>query len=144
MLLSTEREFCAVNKSPDELIEIPRWIRLLSDRLWFGGPRLSRRDVLVIETLCIVGAVMTFAASFLVPLGARASAVRMSAIVPLACGYLTAVAIRISDRYRLWPGSENAPAEKPRTWLSLTAEYTFFIAAGILGIVMAAWLVVGF
>lgn len=138
-----EREFYAVNQPTDEFIEIPRWLRLLSDRLWFGGPRLSRRDVLLIEALCIVGAATTFAASFLVPLGARASVFRMSAVVPLVCGYLTAVSIRMSDRYRLWPGSQNAPPETPRTWRSIAAEYAFFVAVGILGIVMAAWLVVG-
>ena len=46
-----EREFYAVSKSADEFVEIPRWIRLASDRLWFGGPRLSRRDALGIELL---------------------------------------------------------------------------------------------
>lgn len=139
-----ERELYAVNESTEEFIEVPRWIRLLSDRLWFAGPRLKRRDVLVIEAFCIVGAAITFAVSFLAPLGERASAVRMSAIVPLVCGYLTAISIRLSDRYRLWPGSQNAPPPTPRTWKSIAAEYTFFVAAGVLGIVMAAWLMVGF
>lgn len=139
-----ERELYAVNQPTDEFVEIPRWVRLLKDRLWFAGPRLSRRDALLIEALCIVLAVITFAASFLVPEHARASSVRMFAIMPLAGCYLTAVSIRMSDRYRLWPGSENAPPETPRTWRSITAEYAFFIAVGILGVVMAAELLVGF
>ena len=139
-----ERELYAVNQSTDEFIEIPRWVRLLKDRFWFGGPRLRRLDILLIEAFCIVGAVMTLAVSILVPLGARVSVVRVSAVVPLACGYLTAVSIRTSDRYRLWPGSDNASPETPRTWQSIAAEYAFFIGVGLFGMVMAAWLIVGF
>jgi hypothetical protein len=136
-----EREFYAVNESTDEFVEIPRWIRVLHDRLWFGGPRLSRREVLLIEALCLVFAVIAFGASFLVSRNARA-AVGMSAIVPLICCYLVAVSIRMYDRYRLWPGSQNASPETTRTWRSLTAEYAFLIAVGTLGIVIAAWLAV--
>jgi transcriptional regulator with XRE-family HTH domain len=135
-----EREFYAVNQSTDEFVEIPRWVRLLHDRFWFGGPRLRRREFLVIEGVNLVGAVLVFAASFLVPEHARAAAVRTVAIVPLAGGYLVAVSIRLYDRYRLWPGAENAAAETPRTWRSITAEYAFFILVGIFGIAMAAWL----
>jgi transcriptional regulator with XRE-family HTH domain len=138
-----EREFYAVNQPNGEFIEIPRWIRFLSDRLWFGGPRLSRRDVLLVEAFCIAIAVITFAASFLVSVGARASVVRMTSVLNLICGYLIAMSIRMSDRYRLWPGSENAPAETPRTWRSVAAEYAFFITSGILGTIMVAWLIVG-
>lgn len=136
-----EREFYAVTKSSDEFIEIPRWVRLVSDRFWFGGPRLSRRDALLIEALCIVCAVVAFAVSFFVSEHARATAGRISALVALACCYLVALGIRTWDKYKLWPGSENAPPETPRTWRAVTAEYAFFIAVGILGIVMAAWLV---
>jgi transcriptional regulator with XRE-family HTH domain len=137
-----EREFYAVNQPTDEFVEIPRWVRLLSDRLSFPGPRLTRRDFLIVEAVNIVCAVIVFAASFLVSLAGRAAAVRIVAIVPLVCGYLVAVAIRMYDRYRLWPGSENALAETPRTWRSIAAEYAFFIAVGVLSIVMAVWLFV--
>ncbi len=137
-----EREFYAVNGSSDEFVEVPRWARLLGDRLWFGGPRLSRRAALLIEAFCIACAVIAFAASFLVSDEARASAVRVSAFVPLAGCYLTAVLVRAFDRYTLWPGSANAPAEKLRTWRNVAAEYGFLVALGILGIVAAAWLVV--
>jgi transcriptional regulator with XRE-family HTH domain len=138
-----EREYYAVNQPTDEFVEIPRWIRLLNDRLWFGGPRLSRRDFLLVEALCMGGAAIVFALSFLAPLGAKATAVRMITVLPLVGGYTTAVSIRMSDKYRLWPGSQNAPPEMPRTWRSIAAEYAFFIAVGILGIVMVAWLLVG-
>jgi transcriptional regulator with XRE-family HTH domain len=134
-----EREFYAVNQSTDEFIEIPRWVRLLHDRLWFGGPRLSRRDFLLIEALCLMFAVVTFGVSFLVR-GERAAAVRMSSILPVVSCYLVAVSIRMYDRYSLWPGSRNAPPETPRTWRSITAEYAFFIVVGILGTVI--WLIV--
>lgn len=39
---SLERELYAMNKPTDDFVEIPRWVRLLNDGLWFGGPRLSR------------------------------------------------------------------------------------------------------
>lgn len=136
-----ERELYAVNPSTDEFVEIPRWIRLLHDRLWFGGRRWRRRDFLVIEALCLVFAVIPFAASFLVPEHARASAVRMFAIVPVACCYLVALSIRIMDRYKLWPGAENAPPEKPRTWRTVTFEYAFMLGVGILGTAIILWLV---
>ena len=136
-----ERELYAVNQSKDEFIEIPRWIRLLHDSLWFGGPRWSRRDFLVIEALCLVFAVIAFAASYLVPEHARAAAVRMSAIAPIACCYLVAVSIRIMDRYQLWPGSQNAPPEKPRTWRTITADYAFMFGVGILTTGILLWLV---
>jgi hypothetical protein len=119
------------------------WVRLMSDRLWFGGPRLSRRDALLIEGHCIALAVVTFAATLLLPLNANSSLVRMSAVVPLACGYLMAASIRISDRYRLWPGSRNAPRETPPTWRSRVAERAFLITVGTLGTVIAGWLIVG-
>ena len=33
-----ERELYAVNNSTDDFVEIPRWVRLLDGRRWFGGP----------------------------------------------------------------------------------------------------------
>lgn len=138
-----EREIYAMHRSSEEFVEIPRWVRILDDKLSVGGRRLSRRDFLVVEALNIVFAAMVFAASFLVSEHARAVAVRMVAIVPLLCCYLTAVAIRMHDRYRLWPGFQNALAETPRTWRSTMAEYAFLITTGTLGVVAAAWLFVG-
>jgi hypothetical protein len=131
-------ELCTVNQS---VVEIPRWVRFLTDRLRFGGPQLTRRDVLLVEAFCIAIAVVTFTASFLVSDEVRASVVRMTASIPLIGGYLTAMCVRVLDQYRLWPGSENAPPETPRTWRSLAAECAFFATVGILGIVTAAWLI---
>jgi transcriptional regulator with XRE-family HTH domain len=136
-----EREFYAVKPSTDEFVEIPRWVRLLNDRLWFGGPRWSRRDFLVVEMLCLALAVVPFAVSFLVPQNAKASAIRIIAIAPVICAYLVALSIRMCDRYRLWPGCENAPAEKPRTWRTIAAEYAFMFGVGILATAIVLWLV---
>ena len=138
-----EREYYAVNKSTDEFVEIPRWVRLLSDRHWFGGPGLSRRDALLIEAFCIVCAVIAFAVSFLIPEEEKAATMARMGAIPLVCSYLGAVSIRILDRYKLWPGSEKAPPERPRTWRTISAEYVYLFGLGILGIVMAAWLLVG-
>lgn len=137
-----EREFYAVNQSTDEFIEIPRWVRFLHDRLWFGGPRWSRRDFLVIEVLCLVFAVIGIGTSFLVRHNEMSSAaIRMIAIIPVVNCYLVAVAIRTMDRYKLWPGSKNAPPEKPRTRRTTAADYTVMFGVGILGTAIMLWLV---
>jgi transcriptional regulator with XRE-family HTH domain len=129
-----EREFYAVNQPTDEFVEIPRWLRLMHDKLWFGGPRLSRRDFLVVEALCVGLAVVALAVAFMVPQNAKgAAAIRLVAILPVACCYFVAVSIRLYDRYRLWPGAENAPPETPRTWRTIAAEYAFMFGVGILG-----------
>jgi hypothetical protein len=59
---SLERELYAVNRSTEDFVEIPRWVRLLDGRRWFGGPGLSRRDVHLIEAFCVACAVGTTAA----------------------------------------------------------------------------------
>jgi transcriptional regulator with XRE-family HTH domain len=134
-----ERELYAVNKPTEEFVEIPRWVRLMSDRRVFGGRGLSRRDVLVIEAFCMGCFIITFAVSFLVREDARAVIARISAIALMSC-YLTAVSVRVMDHYKLWPGAENAPPEQPRTWRTVTAEYAFLFGVGILGTVVIAWL----
>jgi transcriptional regulator with XRE-family HTH domain len=139
---SLERELYAMNKPAGDFVEIPRWVRLLNDRLWFAGPRLSRRDVYWIEALCMSCAVAVFAMSFLAASEATTKAVRTGAVIALACGYLVSLFVRVHDRYRLWLGSESAAsASQPRTWRNVAAEYAFFLAAGVLGVVMMGWLV---
>jgi hypothetical protein len=135
-----ERELYAVSNSTDDFVEIPRWIRLMDGRRWFGGPGLSRRDVLLIEAFCVVCSVITFVASFLVTENARAFLARMS-VIPLVGCYLTVWSIRVMDRYGLWPGSVNAPPPKPRTWRTITAEYAYMIGVGALGIAVTLWLI---
>lgn len=134
-----ERELYAVNHAKQEFVEIPRWIRLLQPG-WYGGPGLGRRDVLVVEALCVLGAVTLFACSFLFAREARSDGVRAGAFLLLFCGYLASANVRIGDKYELWPGSENAPAEKPRTWRSIAAEYAFMFGAGLLPVVLFLWL----
>ena len=134
-----ERELYAVSNSTDDFVEIPRWLRLLDGRRWFGGRGLSRRDVVVIEAFCVMCAVIALAASFLAKENTRVFEARVSAIELLCC-YLTAGSIRIADRYKLWPGSETAPPEGPRTWRTITAEYAFMFGVGILGIATGFWL----
>jgi hypothetical protein len=47
------------------------------------------------------------------------------------------------DKYKLWPGAENAPPEMPRTWRTIATEYTYFLVVGILGTAILLWLFVG-
>ncbi len=59
-----ERELYAVNNSTGEFVEIPRWVRLLDGRRWFGGRGLSRRDFLVVEVFCLICSCIAFATLF--------------------------------------------------------------------------------
>ena len=97
-----EQELYAMRTPTDEFVEIPRWIRALN--AWpFAGPRLSRREVQVVEVLCITIAVMVFSASFLVQSEAAANTVRAGATVAFAAAYLVCVFVRILDAHNLWP-----------------------------------------
>jgi transcriptional regulator with XRE-family HTH domain len=140
---SLERELYAVSKSTDDFVEIPRWVRLLDGRRWFGGPGLSRRDVHLIEAFCVACAVIVFAGSFLVASNATVKMLRAAAFAELVCSYLVSVCIRIGDTYKLWPGARGTPSEPQqvrRTWRSRTAEYAYLFGVGILGTVIICWL----
>ena len=138
---SLERELYAMNKSPDEFVEIPRWVRLLDGKRWFGGPGLSRRDVQLVEAFCLACGVIVFAVSFVVAANATAKVLRTCGFLALVCGYLVSVNIRLGDKYKLWRGAGGAPSEQPRTWRTRTVEYAYLLAVGILGTVVISWLV---
>ena len=89
-------------KNPDgDFVEIPRWIRALN--AWpFEGKRLSRKEVLAVELLCIVLALIVFSVSFLVVPETKANVVRAGAAVAFAAAYLVSVFVRILDGYNLW------------------------------------------
>jgi len=123
----------------DDFVEIPRWVRRLSDRRWFGGAGLSRRDVLVVEAFCVACAVIVFANAFLVAEDARAR-VALIGVFPLIGCYLTALSIRTMDKYRLWPGDANAPQAMPRTWRTILAEYAYMLGVAVLGVAIILWL----
>lgn len=147
---SLERELYAMNKATqDDFVEAPRWVRLLDDTRWFGGPGASRRDAHLIEAVCIAGAIIVFASSLLIASDVRANTLRACAFVALACGYLVSRYIRLGDRFRLWSGSAatagsaSAPSESQqlgRTARSRAAEYAYYIAVAILGTVLIVWL----
>jgi transcriptional regulator with XRE-family HTH domain len=133
---SLERKLYAMNRSTEDFVEIPRWVRLLDGKRWFGGPGLSRRDVHVIEAFCLACAVIVFAASFMVASNATAKVLRTCAFLALACGYLVSVNIRLGDTYKLWPGTESAASARLRTWRTRTAECGYLFTLGILGTVI--------
>lgn len=132
-----ERELYAMTKPEGEFVEIPRWVRLMNDRMWFGGTRLSRRDVGWVEAGCAACALVVFTCSFLVDSEARADSVRWGAVIAMSAGYLVSVFVRVHDKYRLWPAQGDASAEAPRrSWRGTAAEYAFFLAAAALGIAL--------
>jgi transcriptional regulator with XRE-family HTH domain len=131
-----ERELFAVSKSADEFVEIPRWVRLLTDTFWSGGTRANRLVAQWTETLAVGFAVVLFAASFLITSDTRMF-VRTFSFVILLFGHHISVVSRITDTYKLWRVSEDAPPESPpRTWGRLVMEYVYVLGFGVLGIVI--------
>lgn len=120
-----------MNKSGNAYVEIPRWVRLMSDKLHFGGQRLSRRDFRLVEAFCIACAMIVFALSLLITESPTAQMLRTCGFAAVLCGYFVAANIRMLDRYKLWPGSENALATTARTWRSRTAEYALLFGIGV-------------
>jgi transcriptional regulator with XRE-family HTH domain len=138
---SLERELYAMNKSTDGFVEIPRWVRFLDGKRWFGGQGMSRRDVHAVEAFCLACAVAVSAVSFMVASNATAMVLRRCAILALVCGYLVSVNIRLGDTYKLWPGPGGAASACQRTWRTRTAECAYLFAVGILGTAILCWLV---
>ena len=136
-----ERELYAMNNSTDDFVEIPRWVRLLDGKRWFGGAGLSRRNFYVVEAFCLGCAVIVFAGSFLVASNAIAKVLRTIGFIEVVCAYFVSANIRLGDRYKLWPGASGASSARPRTWRTRTAEYAYLFGLGIVGTVIICWLV---
>jgi transcriptional regulator with XRE-family HTH domain len=140
---SLERELYAMNRSADDFIEIPRWVRRLNDAFWFGGLRASRRDIRLLEGLLVGCGAFFFVASFVVTSEAIAKLFRASAFFELLLGYYVSVASRVIETYKLWPvpeGSSQPSQPIRRTWRRITAEYAFLFGVGIVGTVAMCWL----
>jgi transcriptional regulator with XRE-family HTH domain len=137
-----ERELFASNKSLEDFVEIPRWVRILNDQRWFAPPRLTRRGAHLLEALLMGLAVIIFALSFWVS-PAPAKAVRVGAVIELACAYLVSVFIRIMDIYKLWPSDESPASglqQIPRGWPSRAAKYSLALGVGALGTALFYWI----
>lgn len=137
-----ERELYAVNKSTDEFVEIPRWVRLWINAAWYGGPHPSRRQAHILEALCIVGGVVVLAASFLVTSGFMTTVSRVTGSFALVCGYFMSVSIRVVDTYKLWSAREISPWEwRPvRTVRSTVFDYSFVLVVLISFFAVVFWL----
>jgi transcriptional regulator with XRE-family HTH domain len=134
-----EREFYAVNKPTDDFVEIPRWVRLLDDTRWFGSPGPSRKDAHLIEAIIVGAAVALFVASLFVTSDGVAKILRVGAVIEMLAAYMVSRYIRLSDKYKLWPGAEGARPQAPHTWKSRVAQYTYAFGIGILSILMLCW-----
>jgi transcriptional regulator with XRE-family HTH domain len=136
-----ERELYATNRQEEDFIEVPRWARLLSDRLYFGGDLPGRRAHLVIELLSVSLSVFGFVVSFAIERDAVKDAVRVATFVSLLFAFLISIQNRTFDRYGLWAGSENAPPKRSRTWQGVVVEYAVVLGVGLLGVGVVALLV---
>jgi len=139
-----ERELHAMNNSTEDFFEIPRWVRLLDGKRWFGGPGLSRPDLHLIEAFCVGCAIILVAGSFVVASNSTAKVLGTIGFLELLCGYLVSVNIRIHDKYRLWQAAEATLLESPplnRNWRTRVAGYAYLFGVGILGTVILCWLV---
>ena len=139
-----ERELYAMNSSTEDFFEIPRWLRLLDGKRWFGGPGLSRRDLHIIEAFCVACAIIVIAGSFVVASNSTAKVLGTIGFIELLCGYLVSVNIRIGDKYRLWRSAEATQLESPPlngNWRAEAAGYAYLFGVGGLGTVILCWLV---
>lgn len=135
-----ERELYAMNRPADDFVEVPRWARVLSDKLYFGGNLPGRRTHLAIEFFSTAFAVLVFLTSFVMNDETTSDAVRIGAFVMLVCAFVISLQNRTFDRYDLWAGSGCAPPERARTWRSMVVEYGVVLGSGIIGLVIAALL----
>ena len=131
-----ERELYAMNKTTVDFVEVPRWVRLLDGKRWFGGRGLSRRDFHVVEAFCLGCGAVVFALSFLVGSSVVAKLLRTACFLELVCAYFVSVNIRLGDKYKLWPGAAGASPVRLPTWRTRTVEYAYFFGVGILGTVI--------
>jgi hypothetical protein len=128
-------------KPRDNFAEIPRWVRLLDAKRWFGGAGFSRRDFRVVEAFCLSCALVVFAAYFLTHSPIAARILPWLGILSLACACFVSANIRLGDRYRLWRDASNESPVRPRTWRTRTLEYACLFGVGIVGTVILYWLV---
>jgi transcriptional regulator with XRE-family HTH domain len=138
-----ERELYAMKNSTEDFVEIPRWVRLLDGKRWFGGPGLCRRDLHLIEAFCLGCALIVIAGSFVVASKSTAKVLGTIGFIEVVCAYLVSVNIRIGDKYRLWPEAGATNLESPpmnRKWHAKTAGYAYLFGVGILGTVILCWL----
>jgi transcriptional regulator with XRE-family HTH domain len=137
-----ERELYAMKQSTVDFVEIPRWVRLLTDGRWMGAPPISRRQAHVHEAICMGLGIVFLAASFLVNPRFVVTVLRVSGSFALVSGYLVSVGIRITDTYKLWPATEIAMSEwRPvRTLRSTIGFYTYVSLVLILFWGLVFWL----
>ena len=130
-----------MNERAANLVEIPRWVKLLNGAP-FGGPRPSRRDILLVEAFVVGLAIGLFVASFFVTTEAVAKILRAGAAFELVVGYLVSWLVRLKDTYQMWPGLPGASPDRPRTWRSKVAEYSFFFGVSFLFVAIVCWVAI--
>jgi hypothetical protein len=131
-----------VNKSTDDFVEIPRWVRRLNSGLWYEGPGASRRQAHILEVFAIGCGIVFLVTSFFVPLHFVATVFRVAASFSLVCGYALSVKNRVVDTYKAWPATEISMWKwRPvRTLRGTVFDYTFVLLVLILFCAVALWL----
>lgn len=137
-----ERELYAMNKSTDDFVEIPRWVRLWTNAYWYGGPRPSRRQAQIPEAFAMGCGIVFLAASFFVSSDFVATLFRVAGSIPLVCGYGLSVTSRIIDTYKAWPATEISWRQwRPvRTLRGAIFDYTFVLLVLISFFAVVYWL----
>lgn len=137
-----ERELYAMNKSTDEFVEIPRWVRLLNGGIWHEGPGPSRRQAHMLEAFAMGCGIAFLAASFVVPSDFAATLFRVAGFLSLVCGYGLSVISRIVDTYKAWPATESSAWQwRPvRTLRGTIFDYAFVLLVLISFFAVVFWL----
>jgi transcriptional regulator with XRE-family HTH domain len=138
-----ERELYAVNKT-EEFVEIPRWVRLWNEGMWYGRPYPTRRAALCSEAVLMGLAMACFIASLIAKQEGMVTILRFAAFWQLAAGYLMSIGIRIADSYALWPASPGATPDALRAYptrpYSRLVEYSGALAVGVIATISLCWL----
>jgi transcriptional regulator with XRE-family HTH domain len=102
-----EQELYAMNRSKDEYIEKPLWVRLILSLPSLG--RLTRSDLIRHETSLVIYALFAYASSFFVTRVAfpfwdltTIDALHLSAFSALFVAYVASITLRLREKFNTW------------------------------------------
>ncbi len=99
-----ELELYAMDKTGENYKELPLWVRLMLGRGWVSS---SRRELIITEIILVcLGIVLvglSIANSFWAIIYDPNSSALYSGLLMFLFAYLTAVCIRVGDKYSAWP-----------------------------------------
>jgi hypothetical protein len=137
-----ERELYAMQQSTEDFVEVPRWVRLMSDGTWLGIPPMSRKQILISEAYAAGSGLLFLIASFVITVPWLVTLCRVAAGFHLVAAYSVSLGVRIKDHYEAWPVTEVSwRTWRPvHTWRHRVMAYTFVLAVSASFFAVVFWL----